>query len=641
MIATERRLSPRDLLVLSLWCGLASGWLEVGTRIVCKIVPDHRTYLMSRHFVWMGPLSSLLFFLAIGLLLALATKIWPRYGGWIGLRLICFLAILPVLIVASSRIYPWAWAVLALGLASRLVAIFERGQVRMRRCLALSLAAMLGCVLVVCGLVLGADWLKERREAGRSVPAGKPPNVLLIVMDTVRADHLSLYGYARPTSPTLETLAKRGIRFDEACATAPWTLPSHASMFTGRLPHELGVDWRTALGSQPPTVAEYLGSRGYATAGFVANLLYCSYEFGLNRGFTHYEDYLVEPMSPLRMCTLGDFVLKAASDVGWRVSEILGSWSFLPGKDSLLWRYLANDPKIDAGMINQRFLNWLTQRKQPERPFFAFLNYLDAHTVYLLPPGTPYRFGRPPKTDTDVQVLVDWSHIDKLRLAPYYRTLARDCYDSCIRYMDDQLAQLLGELERRGVLDDTLIIVTSDHGEGLGEHDLFFHGESLYRTETRVPLVMALPGRKQSAVVSEPISLRDLPATIVDLTGQGTGAPFPGRTLVGRSGGPHSAEPSLAGEGAISELASPNPYDPNQGRSPGHRGAMASLADGDYVYIHNDGDGSEELFNRRVDPNEFDDRSNFEALQVVKERLRTRLKQMRAGDPAALKMRGD
>ena len=119
--------------------------------------------------------------------------------------------------------------------------------------------------------MFAGDWVKERREASRPLPPADSPNVLLIVMDTVRADHLSLYGYDRATTPTLEQLAKRGIRFDKARATAPWTLASHASLFTGRWPHELDVQWLTPLRGKFPTLAEYLGSHGYATAGFVAN----------------------------------------------------------------------------------------------------------------------------------------------------------------------------------------------------------------------------------------------------------------------------------------------------------------------------------------------------------------------------------
>ena len=116
-------------------------------------------------------------------------------------------------------------------------------------------------------------------------------NVILIVLDTVRAESLSLYGYHRDTTPNLTRLAARGVRFDRAFATAPWTAPSHASMFTGRWCHELSVGWNRPLDGTSPTLAEFLGARGYATAGFVANTTYCSYETGLDRGFAHYEDY--------------------------------------------------------------------------------------------------------------------------------------------------------------------------------------------------------------------------------------------------------------------------------------------------------------------------------------------------------------
>jgi hypothetical protein len=146
--------------------------------------------------------------------------------------------------------------------------------------------------------------------------------------------------------------------------------------------------------------------------------------------------------------------------------------------------------------------------------------------------------------------------------------------------------------------------------------------------------VMVLPGQNRSVNVSETISLRDLPATIVDLAGHGRRAPFPGRSLARLWQDARPAGQSVAAEnadGVISELASPNPYDPNQGRSPAHRGALASLAEGDYVYIRNERDGSEELFNERDDPNESDNRAGFQSAQGVKERLRAHLEQMRAG----------
>jgi arylsulfatase A-like enzyme len=266
------------------------------------------------------------------------------------------------------------------------------------------------------------------------------------------------------------------------------------------------------------------------------------------------------------------------------------------------------------------------------RPFFAFLNYFDAHTPYLLPSGAAYRFGQPPRIDADVQALADWVELDKLRLPAYYRTLAQDCYDSCLAYLDERLGELFEELQRRGVLDHTLVIVTSDHGEGLGEHDLFFHGESLYRTEIRVPLLIAIPGQVRRAKVSEIISLRDLPATIVDLTGHTAGAPFPGTSLVSLWRDSRTRDPSAQREGALSELARPNPHDPNQGRSPAHRGALVSIAEGDFAYIRNEREGSEELFDERRDPNESDNRARFEAGRAIKEQLRAHLDRSIAGN---------
>ena len=317
-------------------------------------------YSMSRHFVWVGPLSNLLLFIGLGLLLAMATKLWPRLGGWLGSRLVCSLAILPALFVVSGRSIPGHGRYSRGESQPGLVPILERNPIRMRRTQIRTFPALLGVVLVLAASMPAVDWLKERREASRPLPAGNPPNVLLIVMDTVRADHLSLYGYNRPTSPALEALAGRGIRFDQARATAPWTLPSHASIFTGRWPHELDVDWQTPLGTRFPTLAEDLAAHGYATAGFAGNAQYCSYEFGLNRGFSHYEDYVIEPMSPLRMCTLGDLALKGASRLGWMLSSSIGPIPFLPRSDSLVWPSMARDARIGASVIDREFLRWLS-----------------------------------------------------------------------------------------------------------------------------------------------------------------------------------------------------------------------------------------------------------------------------------------
>lgn len=316
-------------------------------------------------------------------------------------------------------------------------------------------------------------------------------------------------------------------------AAAPWTLASHATLFTGRWPHELGVQWmHPLLDRDVPTVAEYLGTLGYATAGFVGNTFYCSYDSGLNRGFTHYEDYVFETFDTVRSAVLLNIVLMDLDEISpvlARLSPIV-AWLF---PDGLVPRKFAVGERKPAEVVNREFLDWLSRRRQPRRPFFAFLNYMDAHAPYLLPTGAECRIGPGPQTEADFLFLLEgWTRLDKWKVTAASRVLARDAYDNCVAYVDVQLGGLVDELQRRGVLDQTVVIVTADHGEGFGEHELFDHGQSLYRTEIRVPLVMVLPERdRPRGAIDEPVSLRDMPATIADLVSPGTKSPFPGRPL--------------------------------------------------------------------------------------------------------------
>ena len=295
-------------------------------------------------------------------------------------------------------------------------------------------------------------------------------------------------------------------------------------------------------------------------------------------------------------------------------------------------RWFAFDHRKDAKSINRAFLTWLTDRRQPDRPFFAFLNLLDAHQPYVLPRGAPHRFLTYYATDVEYRAVYErWEVLDKTRLPPSLISLARDSYDDCVSYIDEHLGFLFDELKRRGVLDQTLVIVTGDHGEGLGEHGLFDHGESLYRTEIRVPLVIFPPSGNPSSIVEETVSLRDLPATIVDLARLGNGSPFPGESLgrFWRETSPEEAGARSEHTPVISELTAPNPLNPNQGRSPASRGPLVSLAEGGFVYIRNDGDGSEQLFNERNDPREIDNRAQLPSMRPVLEKLRGRLDALR------------
>jgi arylsulfatase A-like enzyme len=520
------------------------------------------------------------------------------------------------------RIHPSDLFLLALGIAVWVVPWLQGRTSNPRRFLLCSLPALLASVLLLAGSIVVDDWLKQRREAARALPPAGSPNVLLIVLDTVRADRLSLYGYGRPTSPFLERLAKRGVRFEAARATAPWTLPSHAGFFTGRWSHELRAEWLTPLRCPFPMLAEYLASRGYATAGIVANTGYCSYETGLDRGFTYYDDYRLVRLGFLRTAIFVEWVLKKLFDLDLRyegdppfsLSDSIGHWFY-------------DGDRRDAASINRAFLEWLSRRREPGRPFFAFLNYFDAHAPYKLPAGGTPRIGPPPVTRDEVRIVnKTWPDIEKAALGPHYVRLARDAYDNCIAYLDEQVAALCAELERRRVLDQAVVLVLSDHGEGLGEHDLFDHGYSLYSTEIRVPLLILDPATAPAnRQVREFVSLRDVPATVVDLVGLKEGAPFPGRSLARFwRDSSNSAVPVDAG-GAVSELLSPNPVNTNNASPNARRGPSVALAERDFVYIRNEADGTEELFNRTEDPRELTNRARLAASKSVLEQFRKRL----------------
>jgi arylsulfatase A-like enzyme len=603
-------LGPWGVLALSAWCGLAAGLLEVGARVLFRAIqPVDRLYLMTRQFVWLTPLANLVVFLGVGLGLAGVVVVWPRLGRWLGPRLLCGLLILPVFLVANLQIYPEAWMVLAIGIGIRAVPYLERLPIT-RRTLAWSFPGLLAVVGLLAVGVLVGDWVAQKREASRPVPTAGAPNVLLVVLDTVRADRFSLYGYRRSTTPALERLAKRGIRFDAARATAPWTLASHASMFSGRWPHELGVQWESPLpATDDPMLAEYLGAHGYATVGLVANTRYCSFDTGLSRGFTHYEDYEFTKHGFLRTSAIVERARKTA--------VLFVPWLF----------------RSDPYSVRRGFVNWLDDRRERDRPFFGFLNFYDAHAPYALPDGAVARFTRRPERVDELQVLYDdWAALDKTKLAPYYLTLARDSYDNCLAYLDEQVGRLVEDLERRGLMENTWVIITGDHGEGLGEHGLFDHGFSLYSTEIRVPLLVIPPaGVGRGRVVRETVSLRDLPATIVDLVGLSSGAPFPGKSLAELWNAPERQPGAEGSRDVFSELPSPNRSDPNHGRSPVQRGPLVSVAEGGLVYIKNEGDGTEELFDELDDPGELTNLALTPGSRAAVQRFQARLARLRAG----------
>jgi arylsulfatase A-like enzyme len=634
-VESQDRPTLVGFLALSGWCGLIAGLLEVGATVLRKETYDlNRLYWLSRHFVWLVPLIDLMLFLASGAVLWILARYAGARGAWLARRLLCALTLLPVFMATFPRIYSVAWFIVALGLASRLVPVFERHSSQFGLLVRLSFPVAAALLPILAGSLWGSDWLKARREQDRALPRQGSPNVLLVVLDTVGASHLSSHGYGRPTSPTLDELAARGIRFDRARATSSWTLPSHASMFTGRWPHELSAGWFTPLDGTVTTLAEFLGARGFATAGFIANSWYCASDSGLARGFTVYQDHAFPRLTAFKTAVLVDRFIEGTL----AMERFLETWLefdlFRPVVDHL-WRHLKLNRKESAA-LNREFLTWLSQRKEPQRPFFAFLNYYDAHYPYEIPESGIRRFGSRPRNNREANWMRDWLLLVQSGPSEHQVRFARDSYDDCIANLDEQLGCLIDELERRAVLERTWVIVTSDHGESFGEQPgIFWHGTSLYQPQLHVPLLIIPPsGGPQPRRITETVSLRDLPATIVDLLGFASVSPFRGVSLARFWDRPTVAGPSHVADlnQALSEVVPLGAFDPDPAqwlKKP--RWPSAALTEGDWTYIRRGPDSSEELFRADSDDKQLYNLAGVPAVQSTLTRLRSTMDRLTSG----------
>jgi arylsulfatase A-like enzyme len=625
--------SLMSLLLLSAWCGLVAGLLEVGTIVIRKELfdPNH-LYGMSRHFAWLVPVTYLCVFLVLGFIGSCAGLAWPRGARWLLTRILCALVILPMALIAFPRIYTMAWLVLTLGLASHIVPRLESHARRLRRVVQVSFPLALVTLLVLGALPWIDDRIKQSREGARPLPPPGSPNLLLIVLDTVAAGHLNPYGYPRATSTTLVELAERGIRFDSAHATSSWTLPSHATIFTGRWMHQLSVGWLNPLDEEYPTLAEFLGGRGYATAGFIANTMYCASDSGLSRGFTHYEDFIFPKFTAPKTAVLMNRVLAVFGKILPFV-ETRPTLARLQPYVQEIWQSFVYDRK-GAATVNHEFLGWLSRRPEPSRPFFAFLNYSDAHTPYELEAGRIHRFGVSQPDERQRELIKHWGELDKIRLASKDMPLAVDAYDDCIADLDEQVGKLLDKLRRQGVLDRSWLIIAADHGESFGEHrGVFCHGTSLYQTELHVPLLIVPPGGVTGRIVKETVTLRDLAATIVDVLDLEAGSPFPGSSLARCwDGKPTTPPPTRApSDPALSEVVPGFATNVDAYGLPRKTWPIGALNDGEWSYIRGEGNVREELFRVSQDARQQHNLARDPAAQPALERMRRALARLTGG----------
>jgi arylsulfatase A-like enzyme len=595
------------------WFGALTGLLELAILLIRRAVESTAVlgaHHLNRHFLVMVPLGHVATFLVVGAVAGAVSWLAARAGlgrrrCWSGLVFTSLSVFALLKLIPGLRSI--AACALAVGVGFQVHGWLSSRETGFRRVVRATWPALAG-IIVVLGVISYDRVVLTERRALHLLPAARVgmPNVLLVVLDTVRADHLSVYGYERDTTPNLARLARRGVVFQEARAPAPWTLPSHASLFTGRWPHETGVAEDRPLDDADPTLAEYLAGHGYATAGFVANTYFCNSWYGLGRGFAHYEDYYDANL----VVSAGE-VLRSTALGRWLIHLVRA-----PGRSSPR----ASIHLKNASEINDSFLRWLAAH--PDRPFFAFLNYLDTHDPYKPPPEYAGRHGRRPETPADIETLAMWHH-ERKAVSPHEVELLRDAYDDCLSYLDDQLGVLFDQLERQGVLDKTLVVITSDHGEELGEHGLLGHGKSLYRPEIRVPLIVLGPtGVPRGATVTEPVTLRDVAATVAEQLGLPGRAPFPGRSLARYWDG-GGATPT-DDEAILSEVEMHFPRAPIPSDGPAGQGPMASVLAQGNLYIRGPG-RREELYHVESDPDEQTNLSGAAASQAVLRDLRERL----------------
>lgn len=347
------------------------------------------------------------------------------------------------------------------------------------------------------------------KESSRAQSSSTRPNVLWVVWDTVRADHLSLYGYERPTTPRLEEWAKGARVFENCISTATSTVPSHASMFTGLLPSEHGIhNKHRFLDDGYTTVAERFGEAGYQTYLFAANP-HISQDENFHQGF----DVEEHPWSP------------QYRDEAIRILQE----KLLPDDQGGLARKIREGAGTNwnikaCGALAQKGAEaWLAQR-DPDRPFFIFLNYMEAHEPYI--PAESYR--RLMMSPEDVRRSCKlgpvwpaiWYHSFGLKsYSDEDIAIMGATYDATLRELDDLFAELIASLEAAGDLDNTIVVLTADHGEHLGDHHMLDHQFALYNPLIHVPLVLHYPQGVEPGRDSRPVMNFDLFPTLLELAG--------------------------------------------------------------------------------------------------------------------------
>jgi arylsulfatase A-like enzyme len=516
------------------------------------------------------------------LLLALAVAFITRRKAWSGvlfaIAFFCFLSIPGLVKLLLPGVIPklsWVISLLAAFQITRLVNRHRRSRLSAWMIAVSALGAL-------CALSYGP--VREHSMMSGLPAPPKSPNVLIIIVDTLRADHLSPYGYSRDTSPYLTQLAQQGVLFENAIAPSSWTLPSHASMLTGLYPHQSLVQGdKDILSGSLPNLGDAMRKRGYRTAAFSANYQLFTRDHGFIHCFSHYEEYEQSLGGILEKVPLSKLILVALSHI-----TIGEKFAYFGQK---------NAPTVET--VDNNALGYM---EKGQRPFFVVLNYFDLHEPTLPPDQYLHMFTADPKARKQNMYFPEKCTAYEVKaLCNPERPQFIGVYDGSIRYVDQSIQNLLSQLKDRGILDNTIVVFTSDHGQEFGDHGIYGHGKSLYRQVIHVPLVFWKPGLVPAAVrVPTPVSTTDLSATVLDMTAPGENQAdkqtLPGRSLASlwRSGDAANGWPA-----PISELAELHWFTEGV---PNYNGPVRSLVTPEWHYIRQE--DNDILFDWKNDPDE-------------------------------------
>jgi len=455
--------------------------------------------------------------------LGLVTNYWITAGLLLGVGTELKLREMGVAGQLGARLNLWSWILLVLLLATIVVSIAAgRALVRLgspgaARNISLGTLSVL-IVLFAASEALSVFGAAPSVEAApKEIGSAVRPNVVLVVLDTVRADHLSVYGYDRDTTPNLRGLARDSAVYPNAISSSDITLTSHASLFTGMYPswHGAYCDPNRAPYGQPvnpqyPALAELLKSNGYSTLAVAANM-YLRADFGLERGFAEFQIPRPVAMLPADMPFLLRHTLRRGLRLAFDTTQFDRLFSF-------------------AGDIDSELFASLSRRGR--EPFFAFLNYMDAHFPYV--PPAPYEKQFPgqqagfTQEDLESEQLAISQGKDA---SPVYMRHTLSKYDGGIAYEDAQVGRLVNWLKQHNAYDNTMIVIASDHGEAFGERHRVGHGNSPYQNVVHVALMIKYPRGVHQGTEPTPASLIDVAPTVLSTLGLSVPAAMQGRDL--------------------------------------------------------------------------------------------------------------